>query len=284
VTNAKINELIQKYADNRRVFYKDLSPLFLEPDGKISKTFKPDALHLTPAAYAQWADAILPDIEHLLSVVAPVDRRNVGKWVSRQNTLNQLARNGGFDVMFLGDSITNGWISDGKKVWEEKFPRFKAENFGIGGDQTRHVLWRLRNGNLDGKADPKLVVLMIGTNDTGSKGATDPRHTAAGVKEILDEIQVRKPNAKILLLGIFPRGHDAQNPARVTNAKVNALIQGYADNQRVFYKDIGSVFLESGGKISRTFKPDAVHLTSAAYALWADAILPDIERLLGVSK
>jgi lysophospholipase L1-like esterase len=190
--------------------------------------------------------------------------------------------------MFLGDSITHNWEDDylggGKKQWQEKLLRFKPANFGISGDQTGHVLWRLRNGNLAGKADPKLVVLMIGTNDTGGEGNTDPRRTALGVKGILDEIHKRKPAAKVLLLGIFPRSLNPQDPARVTNSKTNELIQKFADNQRVFYKDIGSLFLEPDGKISTKLLPDKLHLTPEAYELWADAIAPDIEKLLGQGK
>jgi lysophospholipase L1-like esterase len=298
VANGKINDIIQGFADNQRVFYKDIGAIFLKPEGKMDLKLLPDKLHPNAAGYVLWADAILPDIKRILGsdyALAPVpppaappqpvaptaeSRKNDKNWIARHKLLNERATEGDFDVMFLGDSITQAWEDEGKAVWAEKLLPFKSKNFGISGDAVRHVLWRLRNGNLDGKADPKLVVLMIGTNDTGKKGKNDPRSTALGVRAIVDEIQKRKPNAKILILGVFPRGKSAQDVARLTNGKINELIQKYADNQRVFYKDLSSLFLKPDGSVTAAFKPDALHLTPAGYVLWADAILPDIERLL----
>ena len=121
-------------------------------------------------------------------------------------SFNEISRKGEAALVFLGDSITQGWEGAGKAVWTATWAPLKAANFGIGGDRTEHVLWRLDHGNGDG-LKPKLVVLMIGTNNTGHRKAEEPAaDTAAGVKAIIDRLHSKFPDTKVLLLGIFPRG------------------------------------------------------------------------------
>src|SRR5579863_8794669 len=118
---------------------------------------------------------------------------------NRHEEFLKIAKAGGVDLLFLGDSITDGWRGGGKAVWDKYFAPLKAANFGIGGDRTEHVIWRVRNGELVG-IQPKVVVLMIGTNNG------DPADDVAlGIKTIITDIQERSPRSKILLLGIFPR-------------------------------------------------------------------------------
>ena len=106
------------------------------------------------------------------------------------------------DVVFLGDSITHGW--EGQKAWNEYFGEFKPVNLGIGGDQTGHILWRITDGHELDNLKPKVAVIMIGTNNTG--GHTAPQ-IAGGIADIVEELKRQKPNIKILLLGVFPRGN-----------------------------------------------------------------------------
>ena len=113
-----------------------------------------------------------------------------------------IAKKGNIDVVFFGDSITDGWRGRGQDVWKERYGTLHAANFGIGGDRTQHVLWRLQNGELDGYT-PKVAVVMIGTNNLGSN--TDDE-IADGIKAVVAEIKKQQPKTKILLLGIFPRG------------------------------------------------------------------------------
>jgi N-acetylglucosamine-6-sulfatase len=168
-------------------------------------------------------------------------------------------------------------------MWEQHFAPMKAANFGIGGDRTEHVLWRLANGNFDG-LKPKLVVLMIGTNNTGHQGregyACSAQQTADGVKEILAVLEKKAPQAKVLLLGIFPRGADAMDKFRIQNEATNAIIKGYADGKRVFWKDLGPVFLAKDGTLSKDIMPDLLHLNETGYQMWAEAILPDVMALM----
>jgi lysophospholipase L1-like esterase len=108
---------------------------------------------------------------------------------------------GSGDVIFLGDSITHGW--EGQKAWQEYFGSFKPVNLGIGGDQTGHVLWRITDGHELDSLKPKAAVIMIGTNNTGGHTA---EQIAGGIKAIVEELKKQKPNIKILVLGVFPRG------------------------------------------------------------------------------
>ena len=108
---------------------------------------------------------------------------------------------GAGDVIFLGDSITHGW--EGQKAWQEHFGSFKPVNLGIGGDQTGHVLWRITDGHELDNLKPKAAVIMIGTNNTGGHTA---EQIAGGIKAIVDELKKQKPDIKVLVLGVFPRG------------------------------------------------------------------------------
>jgi lysophospholipase L1-like esterase len=119
-----------------------------------------------------------------------------------QDFLKRIAQSNGVgDVIFLGDSITHGW--EGQKAWQEHFGSFKPVNLGIGGDQTGHVLWRITEGHELENLKPKVAVMMIGTNNTGGHTA---EQIAGGIKAIVEELKKQKPDIKILVLGVFPRG------------------------------------------------------------------------------
>lgn len=195
------------------------------------------------------------------------------------------ASNGAGDVIFLGDSITNGWEGQ-KKTWEESFGACKPVNLGIGGDQTGHVLWRITEGKELADLKPKAAVIMIGTNNVGGQS---PEQIAEGIKAIIDELKKQKPEIKILLLAVFPRGNknDADKetktvPADKLNKKIpaiNAIIAKYDDGKTVFYKDIGKEFLTKDGGISAEIMPDYLHLSGKGYELWGKAIKADVEKL-----
>jgi lysophospholipase L1-like esterase len=119
-----------------------------------------------------------------------------------QEFLRRIEQNkGAGDVIFLGDSITHGW--EGQRAWQEHFGSFKPVNLGIGGDQTGHVLWRITDGHELDNLKPKAAVIMIGTNNTGGHTA---EQIAGGIKAIVEELKKQKPDIKILVLGVFPRG------------------------------------------------------------------------------
>jgi len=208
----------------------------------------------------------------------------------RHESFNVISKNGEAELVFLGDSITHGWEGKGKAVWEKTWAPLKAANFGIGGDRTEHVLWRLENGNFDG-LKPKAIVLMIGTNNTGHQGRPQKElngavyqctaeQTAEGVKAILAKLRQKCPDAKILVLGIFPRGANKDDKFRQQNEATNALVKGFADGQKVFFLDIGAKFLEADGTLSKSIMPDLLHPNEKGYEIWAATIEGRVKELL----
>ena len=211
-------------------------------------------------------------------------------WMKRHESFNVISKEGKAPLVFLGDSITQGWSGKGKAAWEKYFAPLGAANFGIGGDRTEHVLWRLQNGNYDG-LKPKLTVLMIGTNNTGHQGRPQKElndaiynctadQTAEGVAAIVKLLREKQPQMKILLLGIFPRGATTEDAMRKQNAATNAIISKLADGQNVHFLDIGDTFLQPDGVLPKEIMPDLLHLNEAGYEKWSQAILPKVNELL----
>ncbi len=214
------------------------------------------------------------------TAVLPVPRD--ANWLKRHEGFVAEASKGGMDVLFLGDSITDGWRSKGKAVWEKHFAPLKAANFGISGDRTQHVLWRLQNGEAEG-CRPKAVVLMIGTNNSGKEKDGQPRNSTPeiveGVTAVVQELRARFPNAKILLLAIFPRGEkDSEQRQQVEEA--NQSIAKLHDGKNVHYLDIGGKFLAADGTLPRELMPDLLHPNEKGYEIWAAAIREPLAKLL----
>ncbi len=183
--------------------------------------------------------------------------------------------NGDINLVFVGDSITDGWRGGGKTVWEKNWAPMKALNLGIGGDKTEHVIWRLQNGELDGyKA--KLFVIMIGTNNGGDSA----QDVADGNAAIIKEIKTKQPQAKILLLGIFPRGADAKFPHRVKNEQTNALLAKMDDGKTIKYLSINDKFLQQDGTLPKDIMPDLLHPNAKGYEIWAEAIIATVTEML----
>jgi lysophospholipase L1-like esterase len=195
----------------------------------------------------------------------------------RHKQFLKIVAKGEGDVIFLGDSITQGWEGAGKKVWAENFAPLKAVNLGIGGDQTGHVLWRITDGMELEPLKPKAAVIMIGTNNMGGHSAAQ---IAGGIKAIVEELRQQKPHMKILLLGIFPRSAKPTDKVRDKIKETNEIISKLDDGKHVYYKDIGQKFLESDGTLDKKIMPDYLHLSPEGYAIWAGAIKEDVEKLL----
>jgi N-acetylglucosamine-6-sulfatase len=209
------------------------------------------------------------------STTYPVPRLD---WLDRfQANLDKL-KNGPYDLVFDGDSITDYWQGGGRAVWQQHYGALKAIDIGIGGDQVQHVLWRVQNGDLAGQ-DPKLIVLLIGTNNIGH-GLQNPKDIAAGIKLVLGEYEKRCPHAHILLLGVFPRGASAGGIMRGLIAQTNAILATYASDPRITYLDIGSKFLHPDGTLTTDIMPDHLHPSAKGYAIWADAIQPVVDRYM----
>ena len=234
-------------------------------------------------------DDTAPAKSQLPRTCTPTARTNIsgsrGKWwwlnrlEEKQNEI--AAGNGEFDVVMLGDSITHFWEdftywSCGRDVFDGMREQYSLLNLGYGGDHTENVLWRCENGELDGYR-AKVVQIMIGTNN----GGDSPEDTALGVKKIIDVVMSKQPDAKILLLPIFPRGK-ADDAKRVRIGRVNEIIRNYADGKRIFWHDFNERFLQPDGE----FKPglmigDLLHPYHGGYELWRDAVMPKFAELIG---
>jgi len=177
------------------------------------------------------------------------------------------------DIVFDGDSITNRWETTGKSVWTQHYSAIAAD-FGIEGDRTENILWRLSKRQVDG-IDPKVVVLMIGTNNSGRDTADQ---IAEGIKAVVAEYEKRCPNAHIILMGIFPRGAKPSDGGRQKVAAVNTQIASLDDGNRVSFVDITSKMLESDGTLTPDMAPDFLHPTTKGYQIWSDAIQPIIDK------
>ena len=245
-------------------------------------------LTLTLTALPVWAQ----EVKQGNSAVKPAPRS--GNPMKMHDAFVAIAKRGGIDVLFLGDSITDAWGGEGHKpkaagtkIFQKEFVPLKAANFGIGGDRTQHVLWRLQNGEFDG-LHPKIVMLMIGTNNSNGKDNT-AQEIAAGVKAIVQEIHQRSPKTKVLLLGIFPRATvktPEGNQAQMEKIKqVNTIISKLDDGGKtVRYLDIGGKFQQADGSLPRSIMPDQLHLSEQGYRIWADAVKEPIQELLGANK
>jgi lysophospholipase L1-like esterase len=217
-------------------------------------------------------------VENTATNPVPRDAR----WVARHESFVKIAQQGGVDVLFMGDSITDFWRGRGSNVWNTYYAPRHAANFGISADRTEHVLWRIDNGELDG-IHPKVVVLMIGTNNTGKDRNGNLHNTIpqviAGVTAVANDIRAKLPDTKILLLAIFPRGvvDDFQ---RGEVAVINTALAKLDDGSTVKFLDIGPHFLEADGTLPRSIMPDLLHPNARGYQIWADAMNPTLDEML----
>jgi lysophospholipase L1-like esterase len=187
-------------------------------------------------------------------------------------------KQGPIGLLFIGDSITEGW-ANAPDVWHAHYDRYQPANFGISGDQTQHVLWRIEHGELDG-LNPKVVVLMIGTNNW----AYPREQMRDGVLKVVSEIHDRLPNSRLLLLGIFPRGNDPLDERviawRAQIAFVNEALAKLDDGDKTRYLDLGPKFLQPNGVLPLSVFPDGLHPSVEGYRLWADGMQPLLDQMM----
>ncbi len=200
-------------------------------------------------------------------------------WTERHERTISRIRQGQVDLLFIGDSITQGWEEDGRPLWDRYYAGRRAVNLGYNSDQTENVLWRLQHGELDG-ISPKLAVVMIGTNNSAMR-EDPPENTAAGIRAILTTLRTRLPGTKILLLAIFPRGLTNEDPLRRVNEAVNERLPALADQRQVFFLNLNRRFLDGEGRLPEEIMPDALHPSERGYRLWAEGMEDTIRKLMG---
>jgi len=200
---------------------------------------------------------------------------SIARW--QQFYLDHAARaaRGDIDVMFVGDSITEMWP---QPVWDANFGRFKPANFGIGGDHTGNLLWRLQTPAIAALA-PKLVVLLIGVNNLNLCGES-PEQVFEGIRAVVEKLRKQYPGARILLNAVLPAGELPDSALRQRVNALNRMVAALGDGKTVLFHDYGPRLLGADGKLSAQLQPDFLHLSEQGYRIWADALRPDIEQLL----
>ena len=189
------------------------------------------------------------------------------------------ARQSNIDLLLHGDSITDWWQQDANRsMYDKYFGHIRTANFAVAGDTTQGVLWGLRNGEGQG-FQPKAVMLMIGTNNTGQ--STGPE-VAEGIGAVVMELRRNFPSARVLLLAIFPRGRPG-DPVRDKIAEVNRIVSRLDDQKHVFYLDIGQKFLDDKGVfLPDAFRADNLHPQANGYDIWGEAVSAKLEELMRV--
>ena len=239
------------------------------------------AVRLQLAELDERAKGPVPTFARETDAVVPAPRP-AASWQKRVADQLANAQRGGHRIVFLGDSITQGWDGKGKASWEEFWRPRGGLNLGIGGDRTQHVLWRLDHGLLEALAAPgndvALSVVMIGTNNSNGADNT-AEEIGKGITAVVQRLRTGLPKAKVLLLAIFPRG-EQPNAGRAKCAEASRLAAAaLAGDAMVVYRDIGERFLAADGSLSKDVMPDFLHLTEAAYRTWAEAIVADVDAL-----
>ena len=193
------------------------------------------------------------------------------------------------DLLMVGDSITDFWDNDGRglEVYKKYYDNGvrKTVNIGVSGDITDQTMERLKNPRLD-KIAPKMIMLMIGTNNMDRYEDTTADYTARGIQTILKELRTKFPEAKILLLAVFPRSQPETSPVpgkqyRLRIAAVNAQLPAFADGKHIFFMDINKIFLNDDDTLKTELMPDQLHPNTAGYYLWAEAVEPVVEAWTG---
>jgi beta-glucosidase len=213
-------------------------------------------------------------------------------WMPRHQAVLDRVAQGNVDLLMIGDSITHGWEKSGKGIWEKYYAPRNAVNLGFSGDRTEHVLWRLKNGEIE-NIKPKLAIVMIGTNNSG--GGSKPEKIAEGIQAIVCELRAKLPETKVLILAIFPRRTAEQrndktvinavyNPQWAKNDKTSELAAELADGKMIFYLNINKALLNEQGELTRAVMPDLLHPGEKGYQIWAEAMEPTIAKLMGEKK
>lgn len=211
--------------------------------------------------------------------VTEYDWMSVSEWYHKHADDVAVARKGGIELLFLGDSITESWDWEGhEEVFEEFFSQYRSANFGIGGDQTQNLLWRLQYGD-KGDLDPAVVVLLIGVNNF-NHGGHSAEEVYTGIGAVVAQVRKNYPNAKVLVNGIFPYGQSADSPGRQKVKQTNHLVSGSADRKNVFFYDFGSVFVDDKGDIPQKRMADYLHPTAEGLRLYAHKIRPIVDEWL----
>lgn len=303
----RASEIVSTLADNKQVFYCDVNHVFLNMDGSINHDMMPDWLHPSPAGARAWAEAMEPLLSRLMgdssrstasltnTAIVPVTKleEDSYNWWDRHAEVLRIKDSVNPEIVLIGNSITHFWggvpnlvYKDGKPrqpngptAWNSVFGSHRVLNLGFGWDRTQNVLWRLDNGELD-NLHPRLVVIDIGTNNT-SQTEHARINTAAeiteGIAAVIARVRSKVPHARIVVMNIFPREKDPQNPRRLLINDINKELTAFAAQQHITLVNIGPQMLNPDGTFLPGIMLDFTHPSDKGYQIWADALKPFVE-------
>lgn len=223
---------------------------------------------------------------HAGSATQPIPRSDTNSWIAHEQLI-QKASQGGIDVYFVGDSITRRWGAADPQYrhllqnWKTNFFGWNAANFGWGADRIENILWRLRNGELDG-VNPKVIVVLAGINNVGRDPGSPEKidDILQGLKAIIEVCSEKAPRATLVMTGLFPRNDNLA--VMLTIQQINLNLAHLADGKKVRYLDINDKLADGQGRwLPGMVNPDQLHPTLKAYQVWADALKPIFRELLG---
>lgn len=302
----RASELVSKLADNQHVFYCDVNHVFLNLDGTIRRDQMPDWLHPSPAGALSWAKAMEPLLSQLMedksrdtalpanTAVIPVSKleNDSYDWWARHAEVLRIKDSIDPEIVMIGNSITHffggypllrsadGQLrkANGPEAWAALFGRRRVLNLGFGWDRTQNVLWRLDHGELDG-LHPRTVVLLIGTNNTSqttNARANTPAEIVEGIAAICGRIRSKVPQARIILMAVFPREQQPDHPRRAVINETNRLLTAFAAKENIRLLDIGPKLLTPEGVLQKDITYDFVHPTEKGYRIWAEALKQEL--------
>ena len=291
-----VNERIGKFGSKDHVRYVNINSVFLDKKGEISQEIMPDKLHPSALGYRLWAMAMEPVLAKAMHVKAKLLRDSTNSalvpvtqnrdyplydWMTRHKAVLDYNKSHSVGLVFVGDSITHrfggpptdGTPTTGKSVWDKSFAKWGAADLGFGYDRTENVLWRIEQGELDG-IHPKGIVILIGTNNLV---VNTIEQTGEGVLAVVDAVKSKQPKAKILLLGVLPRGQKPDDPMRLRAAELNHYLSSRLP-KNIDYFDQWESLVNSDGSIAQTTMFDYLHPTEEGYSRIADLISPRIAK------
>jgi lysophospholipase L1-like esterase len=249
-------------------------PTFFEWVGQFIKSPQPQSRTQSPQT-----------TNETLKADQPIARTDANSQLAHRQLVEK-AKRGGIDVYFVGDSITRRWgCTDPQyKVllasWNSNFFGWNAANFGWGADTTQNILWRLKNGELDG-VNPKVIVVLAGTNNltanpTGIPDANDVTH---GIQAIVDVCREKAPAAKVVLTGIFPRNDHMELNSII--GRINENLKKLSDGDKIYFVDVSNKLADKDARLLDGMMVDKLHPTVRGYQAWADQLQPILIKLLG---
>lgn len=205
------------------------------------------------------------------TAIVPAPRTDPGILERQAECLRRVRETERANVIFLGDSITQGWEGGGSEHWARAFAPLGALNLGVSGDRTENVLWRLEQAPL-GKLRPQAIVLLIGTNNLGH-GTHTGEQTLAGIQRVIATVRAQAPEARLFVLEVFPRG-ERFNAMRGELAQLNQALRAQQAALGCETLALGDRWVQPDGSIRTSDMPDHLHLSPSAYGQWADALEP----------